>query len=402
MSRYHWFVVAILAFLQFTIILDFMTLSPLGPFLMPALKISAPQFSLVVSAYAFAAGISGILAAGYADRFDRKKFLLFFYTGFLFATLGCGLATTYPALLLARIATGLFAGVLGSVVLAITTDLFPIEKRGRVMGVIQTAFASSQVLGIPVGLYLANLWDWHAPFLMIVIIGLVVGVLIAVYLKPVAGHLTQGAKTSAFGHLLTTISNPRYLQGFATTALLSTGGFMLMPFSSVYTVHNLGLSTTQLPLLYMVTGLCAMAAGPLVGRLTDSVGSFKVFSFGTLLTIIMVTIYTHLGTSPLITVMIVNSILFIGISSRMIPSQTIISVIPRAGDRGSYMAVSSSVQQLSGGLASILAGVIVTVSLEGSIEHYDQLGYVVVIASLITLYMMSRIQKMVAHASPPR
>ena len=96
-SRYQKFVIAILAFLQFSIILDFMIISPLGAMVMPALHISPQQFGLAVSSYAFSAGASGLLAAGFADRFDRKRLLLFFYAGFILGTLLCALATTYPA-----------------------------------------------------------------------------------------------------------------------------------------------------------------------------------------------------------------------------------------------------------------------------------------------------------------
>src|SRR6202789_3965449 len=164
-SRYEKVVIGILGFLQFTVILDFMIISPLGAIVMPSLHISPQQFGLAVSSYAFSAGVSGFLAAGFADRFDRKRRLLFFYFGFMLGTLLCALATTAPLLLLARIVTGLFGGVIGSVVLAIATDLFPLDMRGRVMGFVQTAFAAAQVLGLPAGIYFANIWSWHVPFL---------------------------------------------------------------------------------------------------------------------------------------------------------------------------------------------------------------------------------------------
>lgn len=177
-NRYDVFVITILSLLQFTVILDFMVLSPLGAILIPELKITTSQFGMVVSAYAFSAGISGIMAAGFADRFDRKAFLLFFYAGFMIGTTLCALATTYEFLLIARIVTGIFGGVIGSVGFAIVTDLFKFEVRGRVMGFMQMSFAASQVLGLPIGLLLANRFDWHAPFWMLVILGLVLGAII--------------------------------------------------------------------------------------------------------------------------------------------------------------------------------------------------------------------------------
>lgn len=294
-TSYQKAVIAILTFLQFTVILDFMILSPLGAMLMPSLKISPTQFGLVVSVYAVSAGVSGFLAAGFADRYDRKKMLLFFYVGFILGTLFCGLAPNFELLLAARMVTGLFGGVLGAICGAIATDLFEYELRGRVMGLMQTAFAASQILGIPVGLYLSNFWGWHAPFLMIVGFGTVAGVLIWIYLKPIDGHLQLQTESSAYTHLKETVKTPQYLFAFVTMALLTTGGFMLMPFSSAFTVNNLGISMSQLPMIYLISGICAMIIGPLIGRASDNFGKFRVFIVGSLLMIVMVVIYTTWG-----------------------------------------------------------------------------------------------------------
>jgi predicted MFS family arabinose efflux permease len=396
MTRYQKFVVALLAFLQFTVILDFMTLSPLGATLMPALRLTPAQFGLVVSVYAFSASASGLLAAGFADRFDRKRFLLFFYGGFILGTLLCGVAKDYASLLTARMVTGFFGGVLGSIVYAITTDLFPLEMRGRVMGFIQAAFSASQILGIPAGLFLSNLWGWHAPFIMIVAVSVPVGAVIALRLRPIDAHLKpSGRRQSPFGHLRATVANRRYLEAFATTVLLSTGGFMLMPFGSAFSVHNLGVDLEELPLVYLITGLFAICTGPLVGRAADRFGKFRTFVFGSSLGIVMVLFYTSLGRTPLLQVIAINVVLFVAISSRMICSQALMSAIPSPDTRGSFMAVSASVQQLSGGVASVLAGLIVVEGPGGVLLHFERLGYVVAGASLVTLLMMNRIRRVV-------
>src|SRR5215475_3414249 len=223
-SRYQSGLVALLAFVQFTVILDFIIMSPLGAILMPALNITAAQFGIAVSAYAFSAGISGVLAAGFADRFDRKRLLLFFYVGFTAGTTLCALAPNYHLLLLGRVVTGVFGGVVGSIVLAIITDLFPLNLRGRVMGIVQTAFAASQVLGIPVGLLLANRWGWHAPFFLIVGVSTYVGVVIALRMRPIDGHLALKRPDNPFHHLFVTVSRGEYLRAFGCTMLLVTGG----------------------------------------------------------------------------------------------------------------------------------------------------------------------------------
>ncbi|MYM31903.1 MFS transporter [Duganella sp. CY15W] len=401
-SGYQKTVVAMLAFLQFAVILDFMLMSPLGALIMPDLKIGPAQFGLVVSAYAFSAGVSGLLTAGFADRYDRKKLLLFFYTGFILGTVWCGMAQSFESLLVARVVTGLFGGVIGSIVLAISTDLFPPAMRGRVMGLIQTAFAASQVLGIPAGIYLSNQWNWHVPFMAMAAFGLAGGVLVAWKMQPVDAHLGQPQEHSPFMHLFHTVTEKRYLLAFCVTALLTTGGFMLMPFSSAYIVNNMGIDLQHLPTVYLVTGLCTIFIGPLIGRAADAVGKFRVFLFGTALSIAMVLIYTHLGHVPLWLLIVVNSVLFVGIFSRMIPFQAISSTVPSMTQRGSYNAISASIQQLAGGLASVAAGHIVTQAPDGHLEHFDKIGYVVVVTSLTAATLLWRLQRGLPAAQAPR
>lgn len=388
-TPYQVFMIAVLSFIQFTVILDFMVLSPLGALLLPQLQITTAQFGFVVSAYAFSAGITGLLAAGFADRFDRKRFLLFFYAGFIIGTVLCGIATTYRFLLFARIITGIFGGVIGSVGFAIMTDLFRIEVRGRVMGFMQMSFAASQILGLPIGLLLANRFGWHAPFWMIAILGFLVGLVIMYRMEPVTEHLTIQKKVNAFQHLRSTITKSFYQRAFISTVLLATGGFMLMPFGSAYSTNNLGIRMDQLPLVYLVTGVCSIVAGPLIGKLTDQIGRFKVFLFGTLLAIALVGLYTNLnGPIHLWLLIVINVILFVGITARMISASTLISTIPAPHDRGAFMSINSSIQQISGGVASFIAGLIVIQSSDGRLSRYPLLGLVVIISMLIALSLI--------------
>ncbi|MYN29749.1 MFS transporter [Duganella levis] len=400
-SGYQKIVVAMLAFLQFAVILDFMIMSPLGALIMPDLHIGPAQFGLVVSAYAFSAGLSGLLTAGFADRYDRKKLLLFFYTGFIIGTVWCGLAPTFESLLAARIFTGLFGGVIGSIVLAISTDLFPPQMRGRVMGLIQTAFAASQVLGIPVGIYLSNQWNWHVPFIAMAAFGLAGGLVVAWKMQPVNAHLGKPQEHSAFMHLYHTLTEQRYLLAFAITALLTTGGFMLMPFSSAYIVNNMGIDLHHLPTVYLITGVCTIFIGPMIGRAADAFGKFRVFLFGTALSIAMVLIYTHLGRVPLWMLVVVNTMMFVGIFSRMIPFQALSSTVPVQTQRGSYNAISASIQQLAGGLASVVSGHIVTQAADGRLQHFDTVGYVVVGTSLVAGALLWRLNRNLAAPAAP-
>jgi predicted MFS family arabinose efflux permease len=387
-TPYESFIIAILTIVQFTIILDFMVLSPLGAILMPTLKISTTQFGMVVSAYAFSAGASGLLAAGFADRFDRKKMLVFFYVGFIFGTLLCALATNYTFLLVARIVTGIFGGVMGSISFAIVTDLFKLEVRGRVMGYLQMAFASSQVLGLPLGFYLATIWGWHVPFFLIVGVSILVLIVVIAKMKPVNEHIKIKSDKNPFLHLLKTVSKTDYLRAFAAVTLLATGGFMLMPFGSAFSVNNLGLTVKELPIIYMVTGISSMIAAPFIGKMSDVIGKFKVFLGGSIVTMILVVIYCNLEITPLWIVTLISVLMFIGISSRMISSSALISAIPAPADRGAFMGVNSSVQQISGGIATFIAGLIVYERPDHSLGNYAMLGYVVVGSTMITIIMM--------------
>jgi predicted MFS family arabinose efflux permease len=394
-TPYQKFVIAMLAFLQFTLVLDFMIMSPLGALLMPDLGITTKQFGLVVSAYAFSAGVSGILAAGFADKFDRKKLLLFFYAGFVLGTFLCGIANTYPFLVAARIVTGLFGGVIGSVSMAIIADLFPMQVRGRVMGFVQTAFAASQVLGLPLGLFLSNRWNWHAPFMMIVGVSAAVGIVIAVKLRPINEHLKIPSTRNPFTHLVKTVSQGRYLQAFLATMLLATGGFMLMPFASAFSVNNLGISMHQLPWVYLATGIASFIAGPFMGKLSDKLGKYKMFSIGSGLGMAVVLVYCNLGVTPLAWVIVTNIVLFTAITARMIASQALSSGMPDPQDRGAFMSVNNSVAQFAGGVAAFIAGLIVHQVPGGRLEHYDTLGWVVACAMGTTIWLMYPIHKMV-------
>ena len=297
-TGYQKMVIFLLAITQFTVILDFMVMSPLGDILMKSMSLKPSAFGFAVSAYAFSAGISGLLTAGFADKFDRKKLLLFFYIGFIVGTIFCGLAHTYVELVTARIITGLFGGVIGSISMAIITDIFSLQQRGRVMGFVQMGFGASQVLGVPIGLYLANIWDWEAPFLVIAGLAVIIAILIFIQLKPLTAHLAFQREQSALTHLWHTVTKKKHRIGFTSTALLSIGGFMMMPFGSAFAVNNLNVAQNKLFILFMVSGVCSLIIMPLIGRLSDRISKFKIFMVASIWMMIMCVVYTNLsGTS---------------------------------------------------------------------------------------------------------
>lgn len=395
-NGYQKLVIFLLALTQFTVVLDFMVMSPLGDIMMKTLKITASQFGIAVSAYAFSAGISGLLTAGFADKFDRKKLLLFFYIGFTIGTVFCAIAPTFILLVAARIFTGIFGGVIGSISMAIVADLFNLQQRGKVMGFIQMGFGVSQVLGIPIGLYIANAWGWHVPFLWIAAMAAIITLVLSFKLQPIVEHLSLKQEKTPIQHLWHTISKPHYQVGFLSTALLSIGGFMMMPFGSAFAINNLKVTNDELPLLFMITGVATLITMPIAGKLSDKFSKFKLFAFATLFAIIVMNIYAHFAATPFWIVLVTNILMMMAIMSRMVPSTTLTSAIPEPQDRGAFMSINSSLQQMAGGFGAMIAGlIIVQKDNYAPLEHYDTLAMVASVIMFVSIYLVSRVSKIV-------
>lgn len=390
-------VVAILALTQFTVVLDFMVMSPLGDLLMKDLRVKPAQFGIVVSSYALAAGLSGFLTAGFADRFDRKKLLLFFYSGFIIGTLFCGLAQSYEQLVCARIFTGIFGGVMSSISMAIVADLFSLDQRGRVMGFMQMGFGLSQILGIPIALFIADRSNWQMPFFLIVILSVIMLISILFGLEPIRKHLEQKASKSAFKHLLQTIQNRNYRIGFMATAFMSLGGYFMMPWGSAFAVNNVGIAQKDLPLLFMIVGVSTFMVMPLIGMLADKINKFQLFMIASIMMVASVLVYVRLEQTTFFILVLVNIFMMGGIMARMVPSQALTSSVPEPHDRGAFMSINSSLQQIAGGIAAIIGGKIVWQSNPTSpLMNFDVLGWVVVCVIVVNIYLTYRVYKYVA------
>lgn len=394
-SKYQVIAIVILALTQFSVVLDFMVMSPLGDLIMKNMKIAPSEFGIVVSCYAFSAGISGFFTATIADKYDRKKLLLVFYSGFIVGTLLCGLATNYWFLVSARIVTGIFGGVIGSISLAIVADIFELNQRGRVMGFLQMGFGISQILGIPISLFLATKWNWQAPFYLIVGLALVIFTLSFFTLKPIVGHLSL-QRDNPIKHMWKTISNRNYRIGFLATAFMSLGGYLMMPWGSSFSVNNVGIAQSDLPLMFMIIGLSTISIMPIIGKLSDRFNKYSIFVASSIVMIISVVVYTNLGHVSFTVLVVVNMVMMAGIMARMIPSQALITSVPEPKDRGAFMSINSSLQQMAGGIAALVGGAIVQQKNEFSpLEYFDTLGYVVIVVISLNIFFTYRVYNFV-------
>lgn len=384
----------ILAASMFAHIMDFMIMMPLGPQLMRIFDINPQQFSFLVASYTITAGVTGFLSAFLIDRFDRKKSLLFVYIGFSLGTLACAFAPTYPFLLITRSLAGAFGGVLGALIMAIVSDAVPLERRAKSIGIVMASFSVASVFGVPFGLFLASKSSWHAPFLFLGIFCVLVNVLIIWFVPPVTAHLTSGnGKKNPWQVLQIIFGNKNTLLGLTFASVLMLGHFTIIPFIAPYMVGNVGFSEQDLTYIYLVGGGLTIFTSPWVGKMADTHGRLKIFTiFGTLV-ILPIVLITNLPPVPIWAALIVAGIFFIFANGRMVPSTTMETAIIAPENRGSYMSIRSSVQQLASGLASFVAGFIILEkpsefsATAKALVNYEYVGLIAVFFSLVSLWV---------------
>ena len=383
-SRSEKTLLIVLGAIQFTHIVDFMIMMPLGPQLMRILNIQPEQFSWLVSAYTFCAGGTGILSAFFLDRFDRKRSLLFFYAGFTLGTLACALANGYYQLLAARALTGAFGGVLGSLVFAIVGDIIAPEKRGTAMGVLMGSFSLASIFGVPFSLYLANHGSWQTPLFILAGVSLLVGLVIMRLMPPLRGHLL-GPRSSSWEFLRRVLFQKRPSLALLLVGSMVFGQFALIPFLSPSLVANAGLREDQLPMIYLVGGLFSIISSPIIGRWSDRFGAARVLLITASISLLPFIIITHLGPIGLFGILSSCALFFTCMGGRMVPTITLAtgSVLPQY--RGMFMSLSSSLQQFAAAFAAFIAGQIVVRTSGGRLEHYNQVGYIAIALTFVSL-----------------
>lgn len=388
-------ILLILACINFTHIMDFMIMMPLGPQLMKLFQITPAQFGFAVSAYGFTAGASGFASAFFVDKFDRKKILFFAYCGFVIGTFACAFAPSYFWLVAARVLAGLFGGMIGAQVLSIVGDIVPYERRGAAMGTVMMAFSLASVVGVPAGLWLASKYSWHMPFLSIGFIGLLVILLIAFFIPPITKHLQNidnGQKQNPL-HILTNIlKNPNQVRAITLSGVLIMGHFVIIPFIAPSLVSNIGYSQDNIFLIYLVGGAFTIFTSPLVGKLADKRGKYPIFVIFALLSFVPIWLITNLWIVPLWFVLVISGLFFIAANGRMIPMQAMVSSVVSPQQRGGFMAINSSVQQLSTALAANIGGMMVYQVPDGRLENYSLVGYLSITLIGISIFLAKKLK----------
>jgi MFS transporter, DHA1 family, inner membrane transport protein len=393
----HRFILPLLAAVQFTHIMDFMIMMPLGPQLMRDLQIGAGSFSALVAAYSIAAGVVGFVGAPFIDRYDRRTLLLIAYAGFTVATFVCGIATDASALLIGRVLGGAFGGISGSLCLTIVSDVVPPEKRASGIGVVMTAFALAAALGVPVGLQLAHWYGWRSPFLLVGVLAVIAWAAGFKVLPKLRGHLEQpGDRRRAFFELLRDSNAGRALIFMVAMVL---GHFSVIPLLSPHLVGDLELPEQYLSLVYLIGGILSVVTAPTVGRLADRFGRQRVFTYMVLIASVVILAIANSGPLPVWAVLALAGAFFVFASGRFVPGQAIVTLAVPATRRGAFLSLSSCARDLASGISSGIGGWIVVKTPSGKLQNFHLLGWIAVAAGLTSIWLVRRVK--VNDVTPP-
>ncbi|AXS80466.1 MFS transporter [Dechloromonas sp. HYN0024] len=380
-----------LAGIQFSHILDFMIMMPLGPILMAAFGIGTHEFGLLVASYSFSAAASGILAATFVDLFERKRLLLIVFALFGMATLACGLAPGYSTLILARGLAGVFGGIMGALVQTMIADAIPFSRRARASGVVSSAFSISTIAGVPLSLWLANHFGWRAPFVLIAVLTVAFLAIGLRFLPELRHHLSEEKRAHLLSATFSVLGDSNHLRALLFSALIIFSGFTVIPYITVYAVNNVGIAQSDIPIVYLVGGSATFISARLIGHWADKHGKMEVYRRVALLAMVPTLLLTHVGTLPLWIWLIISASFFVLISGRMIPAMAIIASAAQPRLRGTFMSLHATTQSLAMGLATTLAGFLTSLDASGRIVDFPLVGYVAVTANLLAIWFVSRI-----------
>lgn len=381
-----------LAAMQFVHILDFMIIMPLGPHLMRIFELDPQQFGLLVSSYTFAAAASGFVAVFWVDRVSRKHALLAMFAGLVTATALCGMATSYPLLLAARIVAGAFGGVIGALVLTIVADVVPYARRARGAAIVAAAFSLAAVLGVPLGLWLVSHFSWRMPFLMLAAFAVLLAVLAWRILPPLDANLRHVQPSNPVTQLRAILGVPNHLRAFAFMLTLMMSAFLVLPFIAAFAVANVGILESELPWLYFAGGLTTLFSAQLIGHLADRYGKKRIFTILGFISMLPILIMTNLAPVPFAAMMAIFIFFFVFVPGRFGPAMALLSasVVPQL--RGSFMSFAGSVQQLGSGMATLLAGFIIGRAADGTLTRFHWAGWCAVFCTLLAIVLARSIR----------
>jgi predicted MFS family arabinose efflux permease len=395
--RREFWLLMTLAGIQFTHVLDFMIIMPLGPQLRALFEINDAQFGFLVSAYTFAAGVSGLLAASFVDRFERKRLMVVLYVAFGLTTLACALSPSYGWLMASRVAAGTFGGILSAMTQTVIGDVIPFERRGRATGFVMTSFAMATVIGVPSGLMLANWGGWHSSFLAIACMCACVGVMAWLCLPKLDAHVAKAQGQKLSFAMRQVLADPNHRRALWMSGFMMFAGFTIIPYITIFTQANHILAPDEIPYIYLCGGTVTLLTARWVGRLSDRIGKRKMFQRMLLLAMVPMTITTVMQPGPLPWVLVVFAGFFFCMNARMIPGMALLTSAAQPQWRGTFMSLNGAVQSVAIGLASWLGGGLIQRDATGQVTHFWLCALVGIAATLLAFALSRRVEM---HSAP--
>jgi predicted MFS family arabinose efflux permease len=381
-----------LAGIQFTHIVDFMIMMPLGPQLTELFGITLAEFGLLVSAYTVAAGMSGLFATTFVDRFDRRRLLLSLYVMFALTTVACGFAPTYAWLMVARIASGFFGGVLNTMSQTIIGDVIPFSRRGRATGIVMTSFSVATVAGVPAGLLFANLWGWHFAFFGIGLLCLLVGILAHFSVPKLDAHVAHAKEKHIFHAMGEVLREVNHRNALMLSATMMFAAFTIIPYITLYLQTNLIMTPAEIPWLYFCGGVVTLFSGRWVGGVTDRIGKRQTFQRAVLFSILPMFAVTLLVPVALPWVLLVTTSLFFAMNARMIPGMALLTSAANPKYRGTFLSLNGAVQSFAMGVAAWVGGLLLHREPSGHVSQYWLCAIVATAASLLAFQLAKKIE----------
>lgn len=393
-TRQQWGILFVLAAIQFTHILDFVIVMPLGDHLRRQLSIDPQQFGLIVSAYGIAAMVTGILSSSIIDSFDRKQVLVVSFGGFVVATFYCGLAPGYEHLLAARSFTGLFGGLAASSVMAIVGDVFADRQRGKAIGVVTSSFAVASIIGLPIGLSLAIVFKhWNAPFIGIGILAVFVWLVAWVFLPSLTTHRTE-VRHPPIVQFAKVIKEPNHGWAFAMMLATVLGTFTIVPYIAPYLQANCGRSAEDLPIIYSMAGAFTLISLNLIGWGTDRFGAKPLFMFCAAGAVVMTLTITHLPPVSLWGAAAVTSLFMVLASGRSVPAQAMMLQSSNPKLRGAFMNLNTAVTHFGTAIGPAITGAIVgETSPGGPLTHFGTAGIIASFCGCVAIAISLRLKR---------
>ncbi|EMF81000.1 transporter, major facilitator domain protein [Leptospira weilii serovar Topaz str. LT2116] len=364
---------------------------PLGTYFQEAFHINPKEFSVLISAYTYSAFVAGIVGVLFIDRFNRKSAAIFLYSGFIVGTAFCAVADSYFLLLIARIISGAFGGILGSVIFAIVGDVIGMERRGRATGAIMGAFSVASVIGVPLGLKVAEYYGWNMSFAGIVLLSLPILVLMNYHLPSIPPFQFAGA--NPIRNFFRILTYRKYMASYMLIMFVILGGFTVIPFIAPYMERNVGIPKDNIPWIYFFGGLVTFFSSRVIGIVSDKIGKHKVFYILVPLSFIPIFIMTNLGQTSLVNVLILTTVFMVIVSGRWIPALALITSATEPNDRGRFMTVISALQNLASGLGATIGGsILVAAGPTSPYQNYEVAGYLAMGFNVITILLISRVK----------